>query len=231
MMTDDRARMPIDYNEEQVRQWGAWVNTDSGSIETRSDEDGGGLRISGYAIVFNQASNPMGVIEEVIDPRALDGIDLSSVDVRLMAEHNGSALARTTNNTLSLSTDEKGLAFVADLNPDVQAARDLYALIDRGDITQMSFGFTIGKTEREEPRDDSDMIHIRITEIRTLHELSAVTFPAYPQTTVATIDGMPERAARGEDKGDGFDDELVALRLHLAHGGATHNGTSQSEAG
>lgn len=139
------------------------------------------LRLAGYAALFDNPSERMGRIVETIDRRAFDSVLASNPDVRFQAEHSGLALARTTNDTLRITSDERGLYFEADLNPDVQAARDLYALVERGDITQMSFGFTIGD---EQVDDRGDTVRAHITRIDRLFELSAVTFPAYAQTEV-----------------------------------------------
>jgi len=159
------------------------------------------LQLAGYAALFNNPSERMGRIVETIDPRAFNGVLANEPDVRFQAEHSGLALARTTNNTLRLRVDERGLYFEADLNPNVQASRDLYALVERGDITQMSFGFTIGD---EDVDDRGDTVRAHITRIEQLFELSAVTFPAYAETSVHAV---PDEAAYGGMDDDDMDDD------------------------
>jgi hypothetical protein len=100
-----------------------------------------------------------------------------------------------------MRVDERGLYFEADLNPNVQASRDLYALVERGDITQMSFGFTIGD---EDIDDRGDTVRAHITRIEQLFELSAVTFPAYAQTSVMAV---PDEFAYGPGMDDDDDDD------------------------
>jgi HK97 family phage major capsid protein len=88
-------------------------------------------------------------------------------------------MARTTNGTLELSVDENGLKYRAAL-ADTQDGRDMYKLIKRGDITQSSFAFTIGEQEFSEDRSVR-----RVLKVARLLDVSPVTYPAYPTTTVA----------------------------------------------
>lgn len=168
-----------------MRNVAGWVH----AVDRSETRDANGeqrvLQLAGYAALFNNPSERMGRIVETIDPRAFNGVLANDPDVRFQAEHSGLALARTTNNTLRLRVDERGLYFEADLNPNVQASRDLYALVERGDITQMSFGFTIGD---EDVDDRGDTVRAHITRIEQLFELSAVTFPAYAETSVYAVD-------------------------------------------
>lgn len=182
---------------ETVRSVVGWVQAVDLAETRDASGDQRSLRLAGYAALFDSPSERMGRIVETIDPRAFDGVLSGNPDVRFQAEHSGLALARTTNSTLRINTDERGVYFEADLNPNVQAARDLYALVERGDITQMSFGFTIGD---EQVDDRGDTVRAHITRIDRLFELSAVTFPAYAQTDVqvASSDAMADAAPLGE---------------------------------
>jgi HK97 family phage prohead protease len=180
--------------------------------ETRNDDGTQRtLQLAGYAALFNNPSERMGRIVETIDPRAFDEVLATKPDVRFQIEHNGLALARTSNNTLRLRVDQRGLYFEADLNPGVQASRDLYALVERGDITQMSFGFTIGD---EKVDDRGDTIRAHITRVDNLFEISAVTFPAYNDTTVLVVPIYEEHPDDDEDTDDDMmnDDELLSGR-------------------
>lgn len=179
------------------RSVAGWVH----AVDMAETRDASGeqrsLRLAGYAALFDNPSERMGRLVETIDRRAFDAVLGSDPDVRFQAEHSGLALARTTNDTLRLRADERGLYFEADLNPNVQAARDLYALVERGDITQMSFGFTIGD---EQVDDRGDTIRAHVTRIDQLFELSAVTFPAYSQTEVQAVG--EDRSVYTEDDAD-----------------------------
>lgn len=189
-----------------TRKAAGWVYAVDRSETRYADGTQRALQLAGYAVLFNNPSERMGRIIETIDPRAFNTVMASNPDVRFQAEHSGLALARTTNNTLRLRVDERGLYFEADLNPDVQAAKDLYALVERGDITQMSFGFTIGD---EEVDDRGDIIRAHVTRIDQLFELSAVTFPAYSQTSVVVI--VDESSDNDDENNDDDDEEMFEV--------------------
>ena len=115
---------------------------------------------------------------EVIDRHAFDDCDFS--DVPFKYNHNDSCmvLARTRNNTLQLSVDERGLRIVADL-AKTSTGKDLYELIKRGDIDKMSFGFTV-----KEDSYDSITHTRRILKIDKIWDVSAVDVPAYSETSI-----------------------------------------------
>lgn len=171
-----------DVNRRNVAGWVSAVDRS----ETRSaDGTDRILRLNGYAVLFDTPSEPMGRVIETIAPTAFDNVLADeNLDVRFQAEHTGLALARMSNGSLRITKDDRGLYFEVDLNPNVHAARDLYYLVERGDITQMSFGFTIAN---EDVTEQGDMIMARITNVARLWELSAVTFPAYYETLVSVV--------------------------------------------
>ena len=134
------------------------------------------LVIEGYAANFEQRTD-LGYFKEEIARGAFE--DVMEDDVRLLLNHDGAPMARTTNGTLELSVDESGLKYRAAL-ADTQDGRDMYKLIKRGDITQSSFAFTIGEQEFSEDRSVR-----RVLKVARLLDVSPVTYPAYPTTTVA----------------------------------------------
>lgn len=149
--------------------------------ELRAITDDDGLRhITGYAAVFNTLSEDLGGFREKIDPGAFSKT-IKSDDVRALRNHNDDyVLGRNRSGTLKLSEDQRGLA-IDILPPDAQWARDLMVSIERGDVDQMSFGFrTI--SDRWEMKDEEE---IRTLEEVRLFDVSPVTFPAYPDTSVA----------------------------------------------
>lgn len=141
--------------------------------------------LSGYAARYNSETVIMGLWRERIArgafASALDGTD----DVRALFNHDpNKLLGRTSSGTLSLSDDEKGLRYDIDL-PDTQDARDVRELIKRGDVTGSSFGFRIVEDEWDDTptkRGQLPLLTIRKVE---LFDVSPVTFPAYPQTSVS----------------------------------------------
>lgn len=188
---------------ENRRNVTGWVTAVDRS-ETRSpDGSDRVLRLEGYAVLWDTPSEPMGRVVETIAPTAFDDVLATDPDVKFQAEHTGLALARTGNQTMIIEKDDRGLRFQVDLNPNVGAARDLYYLVERGDITQMSFGFTIGN---EDVTERGDMFLARITQVARLFEISAVTWPAYADTTVTAVD-VPQLVP--DDSADPMDDGPV----------------------
>lgn len=144
--------------------------------------------ISGRPIVYDERTN-IGAWDEIIDRGALDETDLK--DVRFLVNHNVDMipLARSRNNnansTMQMSVDENGMAIRVDLDIENNAdAKSLYSAVNRGDITGMSFMFSVDKDKWDEADSDHPTRHIR--SIRRVLEVSAVTFPAYAQTSIQT---------------------------------------------
>lgn len=146
-----------------------------------------GIRtITGRPIVYNSRTN-IGYFDEIIMPGALDNADLT--DVRFLVNHNIDMipLARSRrnneNSTLRLDPNMYGLDMAADVDEaNNQTARALVSAVDRGDISGMSFMFSVGADEWEGL--DTDHPLRRITEIASVVEVSAVTFPAYSDTSI-----------------------------------------------
>ena len=155
------------------RQYGE--NVELRTMEVRAEGEGDEMRIVGYAAVFNQETD-LGYFREMITPGAFD--DVMEDDVRLLLNHDGAPLARTTNGTLTLAVDDEGLMYEAILS-DTTQGRDLYKMIKRGDISQSSFAFTI--SEQSWSKDKS----VRsIDKVGRLLDVSPVTYPAYAQASV-----------------------------------------------
>jgi len=155
------------------RQYGD--NVELRTMEVRAEGEGDEMRIVGYAAVFNQETD-LGYFREMITPGAFD--DVMEDDVRLLLNHDGAPLARTTNGTLTLAVDDEGLMYEAILS-DTTQGRDLYKMIQRGDISQSSFAFTI--SEQSWSKDKS----VRsIDKVGRLLDVSPVTYPAYAQASV-----------------------------------------------
>jgi HK97 family phage prohead protease len=147
------------------------------NVEARQAEDGT-MRLSGYAAVFNNDSVPLPFIERIA-PGAFRKTLAETPDVRLLINHEGLPLARTKNGTLRLEEDETGLYMDADL-PDTQAARDLYTLVERGDVDQMSFAFRVIRQKWNDMRTERTLTELSLAD----GDVSVVTYPAYPTTTV-----------------------------------------------
>ena len=153
--------------------------------ELRASEEDGGRILVGYAAKFNARSERIGDFYEEIAPGAFAGV--LGNDVRALYNHDANmVLGRTTNGTLRLEEDAQGLRVAITL-PETSYAQDLWTLVQRGDVSQMSFGFTVGKGGQEWRKEGANPIR-RITQVARLLDVSPVTYPAYPQTTVQARD-------------------------------------------
>ena len=138
--------------------------------------------IEGYFIRFNEETELWDGVFEEVDPKAVDD-SLKNNDIRCLFNHDTSiVLGRTGNGTLELKKDDKGLFGRVKINPNDKQAMDIYARIERGDINACSFGFNIIKEDIQN-RDDGSVKFI-LREI-DLKEVSPVTFPAYPTTSIS----------------------------------------------
>lgn len=147
------------------------------NIETRQEGDGT-MRLAGYAAVFNDPSVPL-PFSERIAPGAFRKTLSETPDVRLLINHEGLPLARTKNNTLTLTEDETGL-YIDALLPDTSEARDLWTLVQRGDVDQMSFAFRVIRQSWNKERTERTLTEVSLAD----GDVSVVTYPAYPTTTV-----------------------------------------------
>lgn len=145
--------------------------------------ESGPTQFEGYAAVFNRESEDLGGFRETIKPKAFSKA-IKNSDTRALFNHDSNyVLGRSTSKTLELSEDKTGLKFKL-VPPDTTWARDLMVSVDRGDITQCSFGFTLAKGG-DEWMESTKGMRRNITQVDRLLDISLVTFPAYPDTSVA----------------------------------------------
>lgn len=168
-------------------------------IRAKNDETHGNF-IIGRPIVYGSKTN-LYDFDEVIDAGALDETDLK--DIRFLVNHNTDMipLARSRNNnansTMQLSVDLKGMEIRVNLDTENNSeARNLYSAISRGDITGMSFMFTIEKATWENLESNHPTRHI--VKIGHVFEVSAVTFPAYEDTSISARDKAALESAKAE---------------------------------
>ena len=161
-------------------------------VRAENNEEHGNV-ITGIPIVYGQRTD-LGWHDEIIEEGALSETDLR--DVRFLVNHNVDMipLARSRNNnansTMQMSVDETGMAIRVDLDTENNAdARSLYSAVERGDISGMSFMFTVDKDSWDDLESEHPTRHIR--SIGKVFEVSAVTFPAYSQTSI-TARGLSE---------------------------------------
>ena len=159
------------------------------NFEVRAEEnEQHGTFITGTPIVFDQVTD-MGWYEEKIDRDALMETDLK--DVRFLIGHNTSMipLARSRNNnensTMQMVVTDRGMEIRVDLDTENNAeARALYSAVQRGDMSGMSFMFTVDTNKDIWEDTETEYPKRTIMSIRKVYEVSAVAFPAYPQTDI-----------------------------------------------
>ena len=169
------------------------------SAETEEVEQEERKIVKGYASTFN---DPYTLYEddewrfvEVVDARAFDNTDMS--DVIMQYDHEGRVFARMSNNTLTVTPDERGLLIEADLG-GTELGRQLFEEIEGGYTNKMSFGFSVdGEEKRDMQATDGKAMTLRtITSVRKLYDVSAVSLPANDATSISVrtlTDGEIER--------------------------------------
>ena len=146
--------------------------------ELRTQGEGDDKRIEGYFAVFDGVYQLWPGATESVDPHAFDGA--LDDDVRCLIDHDSRlVLGRNKAGTLRMQVDDHGLWFSVDINPDDTDAMNLYARVQRGDVSGCSFGFYILDEETENRADGS--VHWTIKRVK-LYEGSICTFPAYQDT-------------------------------------------------
>ena len=162
------------------------------SFEIRANEDkeNKNYTLTGRPIVYNSKTD-LGYFDEVIESGALDKADLK--DVRFLVNHDTSriplarAVSGDKNSTMIFVVDKNGMGIIVELDIENNSeARALYSAVQRGDITGMSFMFTIDDEEWENLESEHPTRHIK--SIGQVFEVSAVTFPAYEASEISARD-------------------------------------------
>lgn len=154
--------------------------------EVRAEANDRGTIITGRPVVYDSRTD-LGVFDEIIAKDALIGTDLR--DVRFLVNHdfNMIPLARSRrnngNSTMTLFVDDNGLGFEANIDTENNAtARELYSAVQRGDVSGMSFAFSVDGESWDDIKSEHPLR--TITSIASIVEISAVTFPAYEATSI-----------------------------------------------
>lgn len=170
-------------------------------FEVRAEQNEEKRSLTGQPIVYNERTN-LGWYDEIIEDNALAETDLR--DVRFLVNHNTDMipLARSRNNNANSTMQMEivpgaGMSIRVDLDTENNAdARSLYSAVERGDISGMSFMFTVDKDTWEDI--DTDHPTRRVQSISRVFEVSAVTFPAYSATSI-TARGLSEALESAKD--------------------------------
>ena len=172
--------MPVKSDREYRR-------VDISGIECREEENR--KVVEGYATVFNNEYTLYSYggyeVRESFDPASFNETDMA--DVIMQYDHEGRVFARGSNGTLTVKPDEHGLKIRADLG-GTEIGQQLYEEIKGGYTTKMSIGFTVKTQERTEERDEETgqtTVHRKITGVKKLYDVSAVSLPANDATEIS----------------------------------------------
>ena len=198
------------------------------NIEKRAkqDNDESDYIVEGYASTFEEYTlyeSEDYIWRERIEPKAFDEADLT--DVVFLLDHTGRVYARTKNDTVELSVDDKGFFTRTDLSK-TSASRSVYEDIEAGNYSQMSFAFTAAEDRYEEKRAEGEKtVFTRIIDrIKKVYDISAVGFPANPTTNIgvatrAAFDGAIEKLTterlEAEQRKNEAERQRLALKIKL----------------
>jgi HK97 family phage prohead protease len=169
--TDPKLRRMFDFEVERVSENG---------------DEAGAYTMVGHAAVFNRWSLDLGGFRERIKKGAFDNALAGDPHVLHVWDHDTArVLSSTRNNTLDLSIDPKGLRYWSKVAPTSYAS-DLRILLERGDISQSSFAFTVKADEwRVAEQDGEEIVERTITEVDELFDVTTCAMGAYPATDSA----------------------------------------------
>lgn len=202
---EEENRASISQESEQMAK--IEKRTNEVKFELRAVEGGDGMTFTGYAAVFNAPSEPLPFIERIA-PGAFKRSLKARNDIKLLFNHDtGAVLGSTRAGTLKLEEDNYGLRVTAML-PETTLGKDVKVLVQRGDISAMSFGFSVPANGDSWNTDGTE----RTLRSVRIHEVSIVAFPAYQQTAgtaaVRSFDGVAKRA---EVDADQLADAMLAI--------------------
>jgi HK97 family phage prohead protease len=210
--------------------------TKGAKVRAKGDDAKPGL--SGYAAVFGQdyviyESKSFRMVERIKAGAFTRAVD-EEQDVRGLFNHNpDNLLARTTNGTLSLNQDKKGLSFDLDLDARTHIAQDVRCFVDRGDVTGCSFAFLVRKQTWTETEEDGFTTYQREIEDVDLFDVGPVTYPAYDATSVgARTAAAFARELRSAAWAEGMPAEIrakIEAREDVVTGGDVPDGSGEDD--
>lgn len=171
----DRRELVVQLDEVEWR--------DSGNAQKKNE-----TTLRGHAAIFNSLSEDLGGFRELIEPGFFRAALRKQPDVRLLFNHDPNyVLARTVSGTLELREDARGLHVFATVDKTIGWVQDLRTSMQRGDIDQMSFAFTLNDEEADDwavTEDGTVVRTLRTDGAKEIYDTSVVTYPAYRATHV-----------------------------------------------
>ena len=180
-------------------------------IETRVKKDGDRKVVVGHASVFNKMSEDLGGFREIIKPGAFDNV--LKDDVRVFFNHDANLiLGRTKSGTAKISTDREGLVYQFEV-PDTTYGRDLLVSMERGDVNQSSFAFSVEKDSWSE-KNGRDIRTIE--KVARLYDVSPVSIPAYPDADSLQVAKRGLEKFKNNEKNKSYSErELLDLKINI----------------
>jgi|AntAceMinimDraft_1070359.scaffolds.fasta_scaffold09431_3 hypothetical protein len=168
--------------------------------EFRAEVSGDSVKVSGYASVFNEIADIGGYFREVVRPGAFTAALERGDDAQFLIGHRDLPLARVASGTLRLTQDDKGLRMETELDASDPDVARIVPKMKRGDLTKMSFGFTIRPDgeQRWVDKGDEETELREIISVGRLYDVSIVPEPAYAGTDIALRSLEAFRAERGD---------------------------------
>jgi HK97 family phage prohead protease len=212
--------MPVKINEREYRNL---INFRA--LEEDEDNKDNAYIVEGYAAVFDEVytlyEDSYFKLDEVVLKEAFDDVDLT--DVIFQYDHAGRVFARTSNNTLTLEVDDKGLKIRAYLG-GTEEGRNLYEEIKGGYTTKMSWGFSLDRNmdiERLESYNKETDKYYELQKIKgvtKIYDVSAVSLPANNATEISARNlaaGEAERIKAERQERLNIDKQKLILKLDL----------------
>lgn len=212
--------MPVKINEREYRNL---INFRA--LEEDEDNKDNAYIVEGYAAVFDEVytlyEDSYLKLDEVVLREAFDDVDLT--DVIFQYDHVGRVFARTSNNTLTLEVDDKGLKIRAYLG-GTEEGRNLYEEIKGGYTTKMSWGFSLDRNmdiERVESYNKETDKYYELQKIKgitKIYDVSAVSLPANNATEISARNlaaGEAERIKAERQERLNIDKQKLILKLDL----------------
>jgi HK97 family phage prohead protease len=206
---------------------------DVGLTSCEMREQDGKIVFQGHASVFDRLSEDLGGFRERVQRGAFRKVLDSNPDVRFLFNHDANLImGRTTNGTLELREDPKGLRVYAELAPTT-AAKDLRILVQRGDVDGMSIGFSVNPAEGGRDvwaEEDGELVRT-VVAFSELFDVGPVVFPAFPQTDASIrsrVLGVELVSATGDVQADAL--RSLAWRVHRGEQVATADERSRIDA-
>jgi HK97 family phage prohead protease len=189
--------------------------------------------ITGIVNQYNTLSSDLGGFKERVAPGCFRGSLANGDDVKALYNHDPNLiLGRVANRTLRLRDSDAGLMMECDL-PDTSVGRDLYASVSRGDVSEMSFAFTIDDedwADEDDPEDRTRRISVRTLRAAKLLDVSAVVYPAYAGATSVGVSSVSPAAAKALGRSHSYQEtfpEGTPVEVRKRFGGAALNPRAQ----